>query len=425
MSLALLALLTLAAVLVLGALRTDLNIGLLALAAAYLIGLGPAGLSAGQVAGLFPSALVLTIVSVSLFFGLADANGTLRYLTQLVLGLVRGGGRTLPLVFFGLAGVLSALGPGNIAAVALLAPVAMLVAVRTGVRPVLMAVMLCTGANAGTFSPVAVTGSLNTALLEGIGLSGDGLPLQVFASVAALQSLSAALAYLVFRGWRPGPRGRDGALCGPAQTVPAPVRPALSPAQRLTLLAFGIFLVLVAGLHVNAGAAAFVLAALLTLLRAADAEEAIRALPWGVIVLIAGVGTLVNLLEETGSLSLTTTLLARAAGEHTLHALLAFVTGLASLGSSSSGVVMPLFVPLIPELVAKVGAGSPVTAVIAVDVGSHMVDVSPISTLGALCLAALPAGINRASVFRTMLAWGLGMAFFGALVAWVFLDLLW
>lgn len=424
MLLALMALLVLAGVLVLGAIRTDLNTGLLALAAAYLIGLGPAGLSAAQVAGLFPSALVLTIVGVSLFFGLAEANGTLRRLTGLVLKLARGSRRGLPLIVFGLAGVISALGPGNIAAVALLAPVALPVAVRSGVNPVLMAVMLCTGANAGAFSPVAVTGSLNTALLEGIGLSGGGLPLQVFASVAALQSLSAALAYLVFRGWRPGLPTGEGGVAGLGQPNAVSSKTKPSTAQRLTLLAFGVFLVLVTALHLNAGAAAFGLVAVLTVLRTADAEDTIRNLPWGVILLIAGVGTLVNLLEETDSLELATTLLARAATVHTLHALLAFVTGLASLGSSSSGVVMPLFVPLIPELIAKVGTGNPMTAVIAVDVGSHMVDVSPVSTLGALCLAALPAGVKRASLFRKLLAWGLSMVFFGALIAWVFLDLL-
>jgi hypothetical protein len=63
-------------------------------------------------------------------------------------------------------------------------------------------------------------------------------------------------------------------------------------------------------------------------------------------------------------------------------------------------------------------------AVIAIDVGSHMVDVSPLSTLGALCLAALPDGFDRSSVFRPLLIWGLGMAFVGALLAFVFLDLL-
>jgi uncharacterized membrane protein YqjE len=63
--------------------------------------------------------------------------------------------------------------------------------------------------------------------------------------------------------------------------------------------------------------------------------------------------------------------------------------------------------------------------VIAIDVGSHMVDVSPLSTLGALCLAALPEDANRAKLFRQLLLWGLSMTFVAMLLAFLFLDVLW
>ncbi|WP_104992374.1 SLC13 family permease [Deinococcus sp. NW-56] len=415
MTLAAAALLVLSAVLLLGVVRTDLNVGLLALAAAFALGGWGAGLTPAEIAALFPAQLVLTVVGVSLLFGLAQANGTLDLLTGELLRAAGPGRARLPLAFFGLAFVLSSLGPGNIAAVALLAPVALPAAVQAGVSPLLMAVLLCTGANAGTFSPVAVTGSLNTTLLQGIGLGGGALPLTVFAGVAAIQSLSAVLAYVTLGGLRAGRGG---------EVAPAPPAPAAGQTHRLTLALLAAFLVLVVALGVNAAAAAFGLAALLTLLRAGDTESAVRALPWGVILLVGGVGTLVNLLEGTGSLDLATDLLARLALPGLFHALLALVAGLLSLGSSSSGVVMPLLVPLVPELVEKSGAGSLVGGVIAVDVGSHMVDVSPLSTLGALCLAALPAGVDRAQVFRALLAWGLAMALLGAGLAWLFLDLL-
>lgn len=416
MSLALAALLVLVLVLTVGAFRADLNVGLLAFAAAYPLGFA-AGLAPTEVAALFPAQLVLTVLSVSLFFELVGENGTLTRLTGGLLRLVGGDGRWLPVAFFGVAFGLSALGPGNIAAVALLAPVALPAGVRAGTSPLLMTVALCTGANAGAFSPVAVTGSLNAALLAEIGLGGAGLPLQVFAAVAAMQSLSAVGGWVLLRGFRP-----VGAV--PADREPVRPAPRLGRRHRLTLLAVLAFLLAVAGFGSSPVAVAFALAAVLTAARLADAGRAVRALPWSVVLLIAGVGTLVNLLEKTGSLDLLTALLARYAAPGTLNALLALVSGLASLGSSSSGVVMPLFVPLAPDLVAQVGSGNPVEAVIAVDVGSHMVDVSPLSTLGALCLAALPDGADRAGVFRGLLAWGLAMALAGALSAFVLLDLL-
>jgi hypothetical protein len=132
---------------------------------------------------------------------------------------------------------------------------------------------------------------------------------------------------------------------------------------------------------------------------------------------------LIGLLEKTGGLALITDWLAAVATPNTLNAVLALTSGLASIGSSSSGVIMPLFIPLAPEIIEKLGAGNLVEAVIAIDAGSHMVDVSPLSTLGALCLAAMPAGQAREQLFKSLLAWGFSMAFVGALLAWVLLDL--
>jgi Na+/H+ antiporter NhaC len=130
-----------------------------------------------------------------------------------------------------------------------------------------------------------------------------------------------------------------------------------------------------------------------------------------------------GLLERLGSLELLTSLLARYSSPEAVNALLALLSGLASVGSSSSGVVMPLMVPLAPELLEKLGGGDLVRAVIAIDIGSHMVDVSPLSTLGALCMASLPEEADRSRLFRQMLLWGFSMAFVGALLAFVFLDL--
>lgn len=410
---ALLALLALIAVLVLGAVRPDLNVGVLATAVAFGLGMGLLGLGVAEVSAFLPAQLLLTVVGIALLFELARSNGTLDQVTRAVLRLARGNSRVLPLVFFLLTFALSALGPGNIAATALLAPVAMGIAARAGISPTLMAILVCTGANAGTFSPAAVTGGINAALLQRVGLEEPGLPVRIFLAVAAIQSVTALLAYALFGGYRAG-RPVEGVSVG---------RAALNPAQRLTLGAVGIFVLGVMVFDVPPVAGAFVLAALLALLRLGDLEQSMRQLPWSVVMLIGGISILMGLLERLGSLELLTSLLARYSSPDAVNALLALLSGLASVGSSSSGVVMPLMVPLAPELLEKLGGGDLVRAVIAIDFGSHMVDVSPLSTLGALCMAGLPEGADRSRLFRQMLLWGLSMALVGALLAFVFLDL--
>ncbi len=54
------------------------------------------------------------------------------------------------------------------------------------------------------------------------------------------------------------------------------------------------------------------------------------------------------------------------------------------------------------------------------NVGAHLVDVSPLSTTGALCLAAMPSGENVRKVFNQLLAWGLSMSIVGAVICYLF-----
>ena len=47
--------------------------------------------------------------------------------------------------------------------------------------------------------------------------------------------------------------------------------------------------------------------------------------------------------------------------------------------------------------------------------GAAIVDVSPLSTLGALCVAALPSPEGARVLFRQLLLWGFAMTIVGAL----------
>lgn len=416
MSIALLALLALLIALGLSALRADLNTGVVALAFAYLIGLYAARMTAAEISAFLPAQLILTIVGVSLLFGMASHNGTLDRLAQFAVAAAHGHPALLPLIFFALTFALSALGPGNIAATALIAPVGLAVATRAGVSPLLMTIMICTGANAGAFSPVALTGVINIGLMNKIGITDAVLAWNVFLAVAALQSLSALGAYILFGGYRVrvpanSERLTDWQSCQP-----------LSQQHGLTLLAILALVIAVMVFRVSAVVGAFVLAGALGLLKIGDTEASLKDLPWGVVALVGGISVLIGLLEKTGGLDLATSAIAAFANPAVVNALLALITGLVSTYSSSSGVVLPVFVPLLPGLLHKLGAGNLVEMVIAVDVGSHMVDVSPLSTLGALCLAALPATVNKPLVFRQLMLWGGAMAVVGAGFALIFLD---
>jgi hypothetical protein len=118
-------------------------------------------------------------------------------------------------------------------------------------------------------------------------------------------------------------------------------------------------------------------------------------------------------------MSLFTDLLASVSSPGTVTAVVAFATGIVSVYSSTSGVVLPAFLPTIPGLVERLGGGDPMAIASSMVVGGHLVDLSPLSTIGALCIAALPSADDSKTLFNQLLAWGLSMTIVGTVACWL------
>jgi di/tricarboxylate transporter len=159
-------------------------------------------------------------------------------------------------------------------------------------------------------------------------------------------------------------------------------------------------------------------------LRVAEEEAMLKRLPWGALLMVCGVATLVALVEKSGGLDLMSALIARFSTPATVNGVVAFVTGVISTWSSTSGVVLPAFLPTVPGLVARLPGADPLAVSLSINVGSSIVDVSPLSTLGALCVAALAGPATAPELFRRLIAWGLSMSLAGALLCQLFAGLL-
>ncbi len=409
MSLAWLSLAALLIVIVVSCL-SKLNVGVLAIAMAWVLGVYFGGLKPEQVAAGFPVQLFVTLSGVTILFAQAQANGTLDKLAHKAVAGCRGNAGLIPVMFFLVAAGLASLGPGNIATAALIAPMAMAVAARAGIPAFLMALMVGNGANAGSLSPLAPTGIIATGLMNRIGL--PGLEWQTFGTNLAAHALVGFCGYVLFGGLalfrvryeKDEPDAADTTFDSKNWVTLATI---------LALVAAVIF-----G-KANVGMAAFAAAVLLGLSRSADVGEAIRKAPWNVIVMVTGVTVLISLLERTGGLALFTDLLAKFATPKTVTGMIAFVTGVISTYSSTSGVVLPAFLPTVPGLAERLGSADVKSIAFSINVGSHLVDVSPLSTIGALCIASVTAEQAR-PLFNKLMAWGLSMTFIGALICYLF-----
>jgi di/tricarboxylate transporter len=397
---------------------SPINIGVLSIALAFLIGRFLAGLPVSAIVAGFPASLFLTLAGITLLFAQARVNGTLDKVAGRSIRLARGNRGLIPIVFFFLGCGLATIGAGNIAATALLAPIAMSVASRAGIGGFLMTLMLANGANAGGLSPLAPTGIIARELMGRVGLVG--VEWANYFNTLAAQSFVAFAGYFLLGGAK---LFRMEAEHGQAPNGPEIVVLEDQPftgRQWLTLGVIGTLVLSAAFFRVDVGMGAFVGVVVLSLGRAADDEEAVRCMPWGVILMVCGVTVLVEVLAKTGGMDLFTRLLARLSGPALVTGVIALVTGIISVYSSSSGVVLPAFLPTIPGLIANLGGGSPLMIAYSINVGAHLVDVSPLSTLGALCLAATPPEEDRRVLFRKLMAWGWSMAIVGAIVCQLF-----
>ena len=403
-----------------------LHVGFLAISLAWIVGVYVAGMSAREVMGGFPTRLFLTLAGVTLLFSQAQLNGTLDRVAYRAVKYARGNVGVMPMMFFLLAFGLASIGPGNIAATALVAPMAMAVSWQVGVPPFLMSIMVGMGANAGSLSPIAPTGVIVNGVMDDIGLGGFAL--HTYLNNMMAHTIVVFVAYFALGGLRLLKRRHEGAVTVPtsgddstsggdgAGTM-AFDRTHLTTLVMITSLIFGVIF-----LGVDVGLGAFAGAVLLSLLKAGDEMEAVKLMPWRVIMMVCGVTVLISVLDATGGLDLFTDILARASAIAPTF-IIAASTGFISLYSSTSGVVLPAFLPTVPGLVEQLGV-EPLALASAMNVGGHLVDVSPLSTLGALCMAAAHPSVDSRALFNKLMIWGLSMTLVGGAVCYLLFTVL-
>jgi di/tricarboxylate transporter len=391
---------------------TTINVGVLSLALALIVGVGLAGMSTGQVLEGFPVDLLVTLVGVTLLFAIADVNGTLARFTERAVRLCRGHAGALPIMFFAIGFVVATIGAGATPASALLAPPAMAVAARAGIPPLLMAIMAGNGALAGTLSPFAPTGIVAHGVMERIGL--PGVEWWTFSYNAIAHTLVGFGGFLLLGGWKLFRRA--GARADAAEIEQAEP---MTTQHWLTAAGVVALIVAVAGFRQNVGMVSLIVATVLVLLRTVEESKAIARMPWGVILMVTGVTVLVALLQETEGLALITNGIASLSTPTTIEPIVGFGVGLVSVYSSTSGVVLPAFLPMVPDLAARLGGLDPLPIAWSMNVAASLVDLSSLSTGGALFIAGAAGFADTRKLFNQLLAWGLSMSLVGALLCYL------
>ena len=413
----------------------DLNVGFLGIAFGIIVGGVFSDTAATKIMNAFPLSLFMILVGVTFLFGMAQTNGTMEKLTAYSIRVCKGNTALIPIIIFLLSDFLTTIGPGNIAGCALMAPVAMAIAGKVRMPAFLMTLLVVGACNA--------TGIISNGIIAKIapelGIANDELSSiawMVYFKSTLAQGFVTVVGFLVMGGmkWLSEQRGADLDI---DELAPKPEP--FNAAQKTTLLmvAILILLVVVPGLPgmksmfpkpllnmlSNVGSISFVLSIVLMLTGYGDSKAAVKVMPWSVIMMVCGVSVLIDVMDKSGGLNFLVQIMSSVAGPTTICFWAAFVPAVISAYSSSSGVVMPMFLPMTPGLVELTG-GDAIGIISSINVGSHLVDTSPLSTLGALCIASAPDYEDKGVLFRKLLIWGLSMSIVSGIVCFVFFGVL-
>lgn len=395
------------------------HLGILMLPAACGVGVWLAGLPLREVVGGFPINILVLVAGVTYFFGIAQINGTIDRVIAALLAHTSATPAAVPVVFFALAGLASAMGSPQAGLV--LAPVGMPAARRAGVDSLLMAIAINSGISAGAFAPTSLFGIITYRIARQAGVDLNPFTLLGVAVAANVVVLVAALA--MFRSAPSRTPAANAVDVLPGTVVPREARatvPAgrLEPHQVATLACIvGLVLSIVAcallGLEPDIGVVALGLGAILTLIDPSLGTRAFSRIDWSTAFVVGGIVTFVGVLQKLGAVDL----LGRGAlgiGTPLLAALVVcMIAALVSAFASTTGVLaalVPMAVPL-----ATSGDIAGWALITALGVSATMVDASPFSNTGATLIASAPDE-ERARLRVGLLWWGLSMVVVGPIV---------
>ena len=163
------------------------------------------------------------------------------------------------------------------------------------------------------------------------------------------------------------------------------------------------------------GVVAITAAVLLSIVSGEANKAAVAQIAWPTVLLITGIVTYVGLMQRIGTIDWLGLQVA-AIGVPLLAALvICFIGAAVSAFASTTGILAALIPLAVPFLLSgQVGA---VGLIIALALSSSIVDSSPFSTSGALCVAN-SLEEQRDLVYRRLLQWGMSMIVVAPLLTW-------
>lgn len=374
--------------------KLDINTGLVALAFAYLIGCFVLGMSINDLLATFPTKLFLVIFTLALFFNFAVVNGTLEKIAHLLLFKFQKHTKWLPLILYFVTALVSGMGAGFFTSVAVMGAIAMALCKSSGMNKLHASFAVSLGSLSGANFMYSAHGVLFNSLLSETALADQAnlLTKDIFV-VSFIYPIFIMLILMFFDRKN---RQID------ELNIEKPER--FSKKQKINISLIILLMVIVLGVPMLATfmpenetiqfinsrtditllAVVFAIVAYILKLAGNQSKEVMTRIPWSTLWLVSGVGMLIDVAVEAGTIDLLASMINNMPS-FIVPIAVTVIAGIMSIFSSTLGVVAPLMFPMIAGIIAPTGYSASLIAV-AIIIGAQSTALAPFSTGGSLIL---------------------------------------
>lgn len=375
MNLGLLSLILLLAAIIIGFIK-NANVGILTIGFAMILTIiFKEQISASDVISGFGTKLFIQMTGVTYLFAIINENGTLELMAKKIVSKVPA--RIIPFVMFIIGMLLSASGPGSIPCLAIIPVIAIPISVSAGINPIMTSIIGDMGAMAGRMSPLTPEAAVVRDLMEEQGMNGNTVPIMLCTTITAV--ICCALVYIYYKGWRVNKE----AVVESMEALPKFTWKNWASVIGLIILAFGVLV-----MSWDVGLTGFLIGSVLIVINCGEEKPAIKGVPWNVILMVLGVGMLMNIVSLSGGIDILVSGLQTFMGPKSASPIMAILAGVMSFFSSGLGVVFPTLVPICGSLASSIHANG-IYLVAMVVIGGTIAGYTPISTTGALIMAGV------------------------------------
>lgn len=365
-------LITLVVVIIL-AFVTKVNVGLLAIAASVFLGLF-SDITADQIISGFDSNLFIMLLGILLLCTIAVVNGSLELFAMKLLRLTGGKALFAPIMIYFIGLIVSAMGPGAVPVLGIVTAVSIPLGRSTGYSTVMLAIIGEMGTFTGRFSPLTPESALIRSLAIPQGITGYQGPLLIYNFLTTI--ILAALIFFMFKGHKVNRQMEFTEDLG-----------TFSKKQIITLIGFVFMILIVLIFGLDIGLIAFATGVILMLLGVADERKVLRSISWSTLIMVTGVGVLMNIIIEYGGVDILSNALSSVMTPQTSMGIQGLIAGILSWFSSAMGVVWPTLIPTVGNIAENVGV-DPAGLITVMGLTASFAGLSPASTGGAMIMAA-------------------------------------